>query len=120
MALSTAIRATATATNRARQRRAEARLDEIVKVAGIADDYATVDRHGDLEIEKHFAALYQLVDSDNEREAVARAFAVWQRSEQAEDDALRGSVDDSVGLLKSNNPLFIDGAYTPTDSGRSA
>lgn len=120
MALATAIRETATRANRQRQRRAEARLDEIVKVAGIADDYATVDRRGDLEIEKHFAALYQLVDSDAEREAVARAFATWQKCEQAEESALTGSVDDSVALLKRNNDLFIDGCYTPTGSGRSA
>lgn len=93
--------------NRARQTRAEARLEEIVKVSGIADEYAAVDRRGDLEIETRFAELYQLVNSEAERGAVARAFAAWQRDEQAEEAIVRGSVDESVDLLKQHNPLFI-------------
>lgn len=106
--------------NRATQHRAERRLDEIVKVAGIADDYQTVDRAGDLAIEKHFAALYQLVDTQEEREAVAAAFATWQACERREEYALRGSVDDSVTLLKSNNPFWINGSATPDDSDGAA
>ena len=83
-------------------------MDEIVKVSGIADDYHAVDRAGDLAIEKHFAALYQLVDTTEEREAVATAFATWQACERREEYALTGSVDESVDLLKTNNVIWLD------------
>lgn len=104
--------------NRERQARAERRLDEIVKVAGIADDYTSEDRRGDLAIETHFARLYQLVDTQEEREAVATAYVVWQKCEQAEEEALFGSVGGSVDLLKRNNPFWLNDGCGP--DGRAA
>lgn len=106
--------------NRERQQRAEKRMDEIVKVAGVADDYAAADRAGDLAIARHFTELYRLVDTDAERHAVARAFAVWTAAERREDLAVRDSVGESVELLKSHNPLFIDGSFVPSDSDGAA
>ena len=124
MALSNALiearRQTATTANRQRQIRAELRLDEIVKAAGIADDYERTDRLGDLEIERHFATLYHLVDTEAEKEAVAAAFAAWMRAEADEDRVVRGSVDGTVSLLKSNNDIFIENVYTPAGSDRVA
>ncbi len=119
MALATRIveRRTASAANRARQNRAEQRLDEIIKVAGIADAYAVTDRRGDLAVETHFARLYQLVDTDVERDAVVAAYMVWQRDEAEEEAVVRGEVDASVDLMKRNNPLFINGAWTPGKDG---
>ena len=107
-----------------RQRRvatrlAETRLDEIVSVAGIADEYGKADRAGDLEIETHFARLYQLVDSEAEKDAVVAAYRVWARSEQVEDLAVTGSVDESVSLLKRNNDLWL-GAFVPDGSDGAA
>ena len=124
MALNQAIeqarRQTATRANRQRQQRAEVRMDEIVSVAAIAGDYEQADRDGDLTIQDHFQSLYHLVDSEEEREAVARAFAVWQKCEQAEERALRGSVDESVDLLRTNNDFWLNGALTPDGDGGAA
>lgn len=105
---------------RINQHRAERRLDEIVKVAGIADDYGRVDRAGDIQVEVAFARCYQLVDTDEERAAIADAFAVWQRTEKAEDLAVTGSVDEAVDLLKTNNPIWLNGAAVPGDSDGAA
>lgn len=99
--------------NRERQRRAELRLEELLKVEGIADEYERVDRKGDLRIESHFASLYALVDSVEEKEAVAAAFATWMKSEAEEEAVLRGSVTDASGYMKRNNPTWIDGAAVP-------
>lgn len=110
MALHRAIEArrqTATRANRDRQDLAERRTDEIASVAEIESDYAKVDRAGDLAIEAHFATLYQLVDSEEEKRAVAAAYAVWCRSERAEDAAVGGSVTEAVELLRNNNPLWL-------------
>lgn len=95
-------------------------MDEIVSVAGISDDYDRADRAGDVQIESCFQQLYQLVNTDEERAAVADAFAIWQRTERAEEAVLTGSVDESVTLLKTNNPYWIDGAAVPADSDGAA
>ena len=118
-AITTARRQTATTANRQRQQRAERRMDEIVSVAGIAGDYEKVDRDGDLTIQDHFQSLYHLVDTEEERDAVARAFAVWQKCEQAEERVLRGSVDESVDLLRTNNDFWL-GAFVPENDGGAA
>lgn len=99
--------------NRQKQRAAERRMDEIVSVAAIATDYESVDRAGDLAIEAKFQELYRLVDSPAEKEAVARAFAVHQKAERAEDVAVRGSVDESVDLLRTNNNLWLHDGCGP-------
>jgi hypothetical protein len=88
--------------------RVERRADEIAAVHEIGTDYTKVDRAGDLEIEGRFQALYQLVDSPAEKQAVADAFRVWQRSEQREDMAVGRGVDTAAGVLKANNPFWLD------------
>jgi hypothetical protein len=105
--------------NRVIQQRAEKRMDEIVSVAEIATDYEATDRAGDLEIESRFSELYQLVDSEEEKAAVARAFAVHQRAERREDLAVRGSVDESVDLLRTNNDFWL-GSFVPDGDGGAA
>lgn len=111
MTLSETIRARqahrATRENRAAQAAAEVRIDEIGAVSDVAADYAIVDRAGDVQIETHFQKLYALVDSEAEREAVAAAYAVWMRTERAEDLAVSGSVEQAVNLLRSNNPFWL-------------
>lgn len=119
MALTQAIeqarRQTATAANRGRQHRAELRLEEIIKVAGIADQYEATDRVGDLRIETAFARIYQSTADEHVRELVTAAFMAWQDDERTEERVVRGQVDESVALLKVNNPAFINGAFTPDD-----
>lgn len=94
-------------------------MDEIVVVASIATNYEAVDRAGDLEIEDHFRRLFQLVDSEDEKQAVARAYAVHMAAERREDVAVRGSVDASVDLLRDNNDFWL-GAFVPADDGGAA
>ena len=124
MALSLAIekarRQGATADNRDRQRRAEKCLDQVVKAAGIPEQYETRGRAGNLAVEKAFATAYQLVDTDREREAVVQAFMVWQQDERHETTIVRDECDEMVELLKSNHPFFIDGAYVPDESDSAA
>lgn len=105
--------------DRLEQMRAERRMDEIVSVASVATTYESVDRAGDLEIEDRFKELYNLVDSEEEKQAVARAFAVHQRAERAEDLAVRGSVDEAVDLLRSNNDFWL-GSFVPDGDGGAA
>jgi hypothetical protein len=108
----------ATRATRRNQRRAEVRLDEIVAVTSIGTTYEAVDRAGDLEIETHFRRLYELVDSEDEKEAVARAFAVHMAAERREDFAVRGSVDEASATLKANNPFWLADGCGP--DGRAA
>jgi inosine/xanthosine triphosphate pyrophosphatase family protein len=110
----------ATRATRRNQRRAEVRMDEIMAVASIGTTYESVDRAGDLEIEGHFRRLYELVDSEDEREAVARAFAVHMAAERREDFAVRGSVDEASATMKANNGFWLDGAFVPGDSDGAA
>ena len=112
-------RMTATIENRARVERVERRADEIAIVAEVETDYQRADRAGDLQIEGHFQALYQLVDTEAEKEAVARAFAVWQRTERAEEQVVSGSVDEAVTLLKEQNGYWL-GAFVPDGDGGAA
>ena len=119
-AISAARRQTATRENRERQHRAECRLDEIVKTAGIADDYMDIDRRGDLDIETHFGRMWNAATTEEMRTLIARTFAAWQRDERAEEDAVRESVGGAVSLLKANNDLFIHGAYVPAESEGAA
>ena len=120
MALTNAIReatrATANRENRERQHRAELRLSEIVKTSGIADDYAAIDRRGDLDIETHFARLYQQAPTDEYRTLVTRAFMAWQSDEKAEEATVYGSVGSTVQLLKDNNDVWLNGARVPAGS----
>ena len=97
----------ATRVNRARQRLAEIRLSEIVKVAGIADEYESIDRAGDLQMESWFALAYQAAPDDASRTMIARGFVLWQRTEQAEEVHVRGDVDASVEHLKGNNVVWL-------------
>src|SRR5688500_10023543 len=113
-------RQTATRANRERQLRAEMCLEQVVKVAGIPDEFSARGRASDLAVEKAFATAYQLMDSEEERAAVVQAFMVWQSDERHESRIVRDLSDESVALLKSNHPLFIDGTYKPEGSGRSA
>lgn len=124
MALTQAIeqarRTTASASNRQRQHRAELRLEEIIKVAGIADQYEAADRAGDLRIETAFARIYQSTSDEHIRDLVLTAFMAWQDDEKAEERIVRGEVGAAVSLLKSNNPTFVNGSFTPIDDGMPA
>jgi hypothetical protein len=120
IAIDKARRQTATRANRDRQLRAEMCLEQVVKVAGIPDEFSARGRASDLAVEKAFATAYQLMDSEEERAAVVQAFMVWQSDERHESRIVRDLSDESVALLKSNHPLFIDGAFTPSDSDGAA
>ena len=113
-------RQTATRAHRDRQIRAEVRLDEIVKVAGIADEYEQIDRRGDLDIETHFGRLWNAADTEQMRDLIARTFAAWQKDEQAEERVVRASVGESVDTLKANNGFWIEGAAVPGGSEPAA
>lgn len=102
--------------NRERQNRAELRLEEIIKTSGIADDYAAIDRRGDLDIETHFARLYQQAPDEKFRVLVTRAFVAWQRDEKAEEETVYGSVGSAVQFLKDNNDVWLNGARVPAGS----
>ena len=108
-------RQTATRENRERQNRAELRLTEIIKVAGIADDFERADRQGDLRIETAFAALYQSSPTEHLRSLVVNAFVEWLQDERNEERAVRAGVDGSVHLLKINNDVWLNGAAVPAD-----
>ena len=124
MALNQAIeqarRQTATRANRDRQARAELRFSELVSVADIATHYEKVDRAGDLAVESAFVKVYQLVDTEPEREAIKDAYLVWARSEKDEERVLRGAVDNTFDFMKGHNPVWLDGAAVPADSDGAA
>lgn len=117
MALSRSIdearRNRATRENRESQHRAELRLSEIVKTAGIADDYMAIDRQGDLDMESHFARLYQASPTEEMRVLVTRAFVAWQKDERAEEEAVYQTVGGTVQFLKDNNNVWLNGAAVP-------
>lgn len=120
MALSRSIdearRQRASRENREAQNRAELRLSEIVKTAGIADDYMKLDRSGDLDIETHFGRLFHAAPNEEMRTLVIRAFTAWQRDEAAEEQAVMGSVGGAVQFLKTNNDVWLNGAAVPVGS----
>ena len=106
----------ATRENREAQHRAELRLTEIVKTAGIADDYMTIDRRGDLEMETHFARMFHASPNEEMRVLVTRAFAAWQKDERAEEEAVYRSTGSVVQLLKDNNDVWLNGSAVPVGS----
>lgn len=103
---------------RGQQTAAELRVDEIGSVTDIERDYHAVDRAGDLAIESKFSELYQLVDGEAEKAAVARAFQVWQQSEKQEDFAVTGAVDEAATVLRNNNDFWLADGCGP--DGRAA
>jgi hypothetical protein len=118
MALSAAIQRGATQLARQNQLRAELRLEEIIKVEGIADDYATVDRSGDLEMERHFGIMYHAAHSERMRELIVAAFLSWEKTERNEERVVRRSVDGTALMLRENNDVFLADGCGPT--GRAA
>lgn len=120
VAIAEARRRHATRENREAQKRAELRLEEQIKVAGIADAYDVVDRAHDAEIRRAFATVYHLVDSDEEKAAVSNAFAVWMRHDGRKDRVTRESVGETGRFMRRNNPVWIDGAAVPPNSDGAA
>lgn len=110
IALSEARRQGATADARARQHRAELRLEEMIKVSGIADDYQKIDRKGDLAIERAFGNLYRCAPTDGMRDLVVRTYMQWMKDEAEEEKVVRSSVEGAVTFMASNNPVFIEEA----------
>ena len=119
MTLSERIQLGATRANRHRKEAAGKRIDEIGAVTDIAPTYQAVDRAGDLAIESKFQELYCLVDTEEEKQAIAAAFAVWQRTERAEDLAVTGAVNEAADVLRGNNDFWL-GAYVPDGDGGAA
>lgn len=134
MALSIAIdkarRQTATRANRDAHDRAALRLEEVFKVAGIADELDKLDRPRNVEVETAFAVAYQCVDSENEREAVLAAFMKWEADEKAERSDRHTEVNAASAQMVRNNPVWIEarrvpsewinGSATPDDEGMPA
>lgn len=114
------IRQTTNREDREAQRRAELRLEELIKVDGIADEYERVDRMGDLNIERHFALIYSMAHSDRMRELIAQTYAMWMADEKAEERAVRSKVEDAGTFMRLNNSVWIDGAAVPSGSDGAA
>ena len=108
------------ATTAARQRQddAEARLEELIKIGGIPEEYDRLDRPGNLAVETAFARCYQLVDSDDEREAVVKAFVTWQSDERHERKVVRDVTADALDFVKGQNDRWLTDGCGP--SGRAA
>lgn len=108
------------------QEAAEQRLEELIKVRGLADvsdQYEALDRVEDLTMETHFARLYQLADDDEERDAAVKAFMDFERFDRKHDanhNTHRGEVKGVEAFMRERNPLFINGSWTPPASGRPA
>lgn len=110
----------ATTANRQAQLRAELRLEELIKIEGIADEYGRVDRMGDLNIERHFALIYSMAESPRMRDLIAKTYALWMADEKAEEMAVRSSVDEAGIFMRRNNAVWINGASVPPDSDGAA
>lgn len=117
MVIQAAIAKGATQINRRRQILAELRIEEQIKVQGIADEYDRVDRVHDNEIKRAFSLAYHSVDSEPEKEAIAQAFATWIKQDARKDGRVHEDVDSAVTLLKAQTPEFVNGAWVPTGSG---
>lgn len=115
-AIEQARRQTATRANRVRQMKAELRLEEIVKVAGISDQYDRIDRAGDLNIETAFARIFQMAETKAMRDAIVDCFVAWQADEKAEEAIVHGETQGAVSLMKFDNPLFIEDQPIPFPS----
>lgn len=109
---------TATVIERLNQHKAEARVEEIVAVAGIETEYEAVDTEGDLAVEAQLGRLFQVLDSEAERAEAARLFVIWQSSERIEDSTVHEVVGGTVEFIKSNNDLFLSDGCGP--KGRAA
>lgn len=90
-----------------RTMRVERRADEIATVAEVETDYQRVDRAGDLQMESWFQRHYAAQTSNDGRTEVAEGFAIWQRTERAEDHVIGGSVDGALNTLRANNPFWL-------------
>lgn len=106
------------AENVIRQERAERRLDEQVAVHDIRTEYEKIDRAGDNRMETHFRAMWALADDEEERDAIARAFADWGKGEQLEGMAVEQAVQVAIDTLKANNNFWLADGCGP--DGRAA
>lgn len=101
------------AENVIRQHRAEVRMDELTVVHDVRVQYEKVDRSSDLRMESHFQAMWALADDEEERDAIARAFAEWGKGEQLEGMAVEQAVSIAIETLKRNNPLWLHDGCGP-------
>lgn len=119
MALSIAIdkarRQTATRANRDAHDRAALRLEEVFKVAGIADELDRLDRPRNIEVETAFAVAYQCVDGEQEREAVLNAFMKYEADEKAEKRDRHSKVNGAAAQMVRNNPVWIENQRVPQE-----
>lgn len=120
IAIAEAQKKRATRENRELQLRAELRLEELIKVGGIADHYERVNRRGNLEVETAFARVLHLVDTEAEKRAVVAAYMAWEKDERLEQRTVRGETDNALVAMKGNNPIWLDGAAVPTGSDGAA
>ena len=120
IAIEEARRNRATRANREAQLRAELRLEELIKVEGIADEYERVDRMGDLNIERRFALMYSMAHSERMRELIAQTYAEWMKDERAEELAVESRVREAGTFMRRNNSVWIDGAAVPNGSDGAA
>lgn len=108
------------------QEAAEQRLEELIKVKGLADvsnEYDALDRVEDLTMETHFARLYQLADDDEERDAAVKAFVDFERFDKGHDANHAAHRDNVTGVetfMKQRNDLFIEGQWVPANSEGAA
>ena len=122
-ALQEARRQTATRDHRARQTRAELRLEEQIAVSttgDLIDGFRRVDSINDARFYRACRNHMATLTTDEQRDSFAKVYAAWMRDEVLEErsiDATDANNDEALLLLRQNTPTFVEGSYVPSGSG---
>lgn len=123
MALTQAIeKARHSRVTRLRQVRAEIRLDEQLRIEKAGDliaGYVEADKVGDERFVNLARDLHSILTDQDQREALYRLVAEWNRDEAAEDRSLSGMGDHNALMHAKHRqatPLFVDGSWIPGGS----
>jgi len=108
--------------------RAQLRMDEMAKAIGIPERFERNDSKRNVAVETAFVTAYQLVDSQDEKDAVLAAYMLWESDEKGERSDIREGVQVLNADMARNNDVWIDNKPVPEEwlhdgcspSGRAA
>jgi hypothetical protein len=123
MALTQALQEARAATRNRRVATVEKlRMDELELVredGELTGDYFEADRNNDAQFVAAAKTLHETLTNDEQRKALYRLISIWMQGENSE-EALVGQHDGhnarTLGFMRSNNPIFVSGAYVPDGS----
>ena len=121
----------ATRENRAKQHRAELRIDERLDLdvarGQLTAEWSDADRLGDERFNRLARAAYATLTTPEQRTAMERLYSEWTRDETIEARLIQNAQRHNLATIlrhNANTPVFVEqfdeGAYVPSGSSAAA